>query len=323
MCMPTIPLFRIEVQKDTIANQMALFSPAMYCALSDCGSSGWIMLSWINGSQGHRTALYFDGNKQVFFDASTVLRRIFQDIDGNIPWDILKRRHMWLPPSHSPVLQVVDSDLTKRNLQSYFASVEASDPCYLAGCCTTVTILVVWLCLRHGCREPQIMVDALRCVMQHMRDQERGSFQQFLFKLRAWQQEMIRTDWSPNDALSWLRIRAAPGQTTCDYILSHDIPMTFCDSPCDDGWMWCRRHRPAGRDPRARVQEFARVSGWSTRNPTGFRGCSGGRASFVCPSVYRNSSRNCVTTRSCWLVTSSNAGRWMAGNARWTRWTFR
>jgi hypothetical protein len=257
--MPSMPLFVFDLRQDTLANWMTLFAPTIRCALNACNYSGWVFVEWILPEGGHSTAFYFDGNRQVFFDPSTVLY-MAADVDNHDPWDLLTQRHVWIPHSQNPVVQVVDNMSVGRghkqpwqeNVQSFFSSMEAMDPCDLEGCCTTVTILVVWLCLRYGCKDPQRMVNALRCVMMHMRTKEEGSVQDFLLKLRAWHQEMMRANWPHREFLSWLRIRARPGYVKCDYILPSPVSargrdglqLTFCDNECEDGWTWCREHGP-------------------------------------------------------------------------------
>ena len=52
------------------------------------------------------------------------------------------------------------------NLQIYFCnhvrSTETACGVNLNGSCTTMVVLVIWMCLRLGCRDPQKMVDAIR-----------------------------------------------------------------------------------------------------------------------------------------------------------------
>ena len=111
--------------------------------------------------------------------------------------------------------------ITKRICRTFFSTMEDTDDCQLNGCCTTVTILMVWLCLRFGCRDPQVMADALRCVLEHARHRAKqlrqrnpggeNQMMKFLFQLRAWQNQMVDTeDWTHDDFLKWLKIRVEP-----------------------------------------------------------------------------------------------------------------
>lgn len=99
------------------------------------------------------------------------------DATGETVASVFQRRHVWLPAgsgarlepragTRAPALsRVVDADVYGNwDLQSYFGALDATDPENLRGCCTTMTLLIVWLCLRFDCREPQLMVNALRCV---------------------------------------------------------------------------------------------------------------------------------------------------------------
>ena len=91
--------------------------------------------------------------------------------------------------------------------------------------------------------------------------------QLFLLKLRAWQQELVRTNWPHGEFLSWMRIRAAPGQVKCDYIKPSPVSATgpqglqliFCDKDCEDGWTWCREHGPGAGGTRDKIRDSSRI----------------------------------------------------------------
>ena len=213
-----MPLFIFDLNKDTISNWVTLCAPAVRCALEKCGTSGWIFVGWQKNDGGHYTAFFFKDEKQVGFDPSTVLRVRYNDTEGVNPWEYFKEHHMWLSPSEPRNMSMVDDIRRGVNLQCLFSTIEDTDTCALNGCCTTVSILMVWLCLRFGCQDPQTMADALRCVLKHARRRARqvpqGSpnpFMKFLLQLRAWQNRMAETeDWKHDDLLRWLKIRVEP-----------------------------------------------------------------------------------------------------------------
>ena len=221
-----MPIFQFQLNKNTIANWVALYAPAMRCALERCGSSGWIFVGCHANGKGHATAFFFKDGEQIGFDPSTGLRQ-FTDQEGVNAWSYFKENHMWLPAVKSPRVSMVDEMHAesgpdhKTNLQHLFSTMEDTDDCKLNGCCTTVTILMVWLCLRFGCRDPQVMADALRCVLEHARHRAKqlqqrnpggeNQMMKFLFQLRAWQNRMVDTeDWTHDDFLKWLKIRVEP-----------------------------------------------------------------------------------------------------------------
>jgi hypothetical protein len=217
-----MPLFRFQLNDNTVANLVALYAPAIRCALERCGTSGWIFVGWHTAEKAHATAFFFKDGEQVGFDPSTVLQT-YNDREGANVWSYLKENHMWLPASKSPRMSMVDERVAghKKSLQRLFSTMEDTDDCQLNGCCTTVTILMVWLCLRFGCRDPQVMADALRCVLEHARHRAKqlqqrnpggeNQMMKFLFQLRAWQNRMVDTeDWTHDDFLKWLKIRVEP-----------------------------------------------------------------------------------------------------------------
>ena len=192
-----------------------------------------------NGKTGaHATAMYFHGKRQVFFDPSHVMKKI-RDRTGVTVWDYMKSHHMWMAAEANPVLSIVDEDMEpNRNLQRTFGSLDYNnrdapdktfrrgneiDPKELRECCAPVVILVVFLCLRFGCRDPQWMVHAMRYGMESARTSIRQSidpsthhvFETFLYKFQAWHLALSDPYLSWKDEfLSLLGIRVEPGSSS-------------------------------------------------------------------------------------------------------------
>ena len=109
------------------------------------------------------------------------------------------------------------------NLQSYFCNpVKRQDACAdLDGCCSTMVLLVVWMCSRFGCRDPQFMVDTLRCVMRnkryraiHFANPRAGvsTITHFLLLLRAWHNGIVKVE--PDKIQEWLKLKQEPGSAS-------------------------------------------------------------------------------------------------------------
>ena len=150
----------------------------------------------------HSTALHFDKDaKQVFIDPSLFMQHVVDNTRINV-FEYLSENHVWLGKDSSQV-SVVDfvqrrSGIKgrKQDLQSLFSSPVKEDNVTeytaLNGCCTTVVVLVVWLCLRLGCNNPQMMVDAMRWVMYFVRNYDNETVLDFLLRLRTWQEQMAK-----------------------------------------------------------------------------------------------------------------------------------
>jgi hypothetical protein len=208
-----MPVFVFDLQQHTVRDWVRLYAPAIRCAVEDCGA-GWVFVYWMfvdRKTTNHATAFYFHGTQQYFLDPSTVTVRQC-DQEGTCIWTYFQENHVWLPPMDGPRLWNVDEVLVNEgrrlshNIQSFFRPTEKEDTCGLAGCCTTVVILVVSLCLRFGCINPQTMVDALRRVMEHAR--RTPSTMDVLFKLRRWQDQMASShNQTHEELLKWLKIK--------------------------------------------------------------------------------------------------------------------
>ena len=158
-------------------------------------------------------------------------------------------------------MEKVDSHLHEHvyPLQSYFSCpVEDMDECLdLDGCCSTMVILIVWMCLRFGCRDPQIMVDSLRCAMRNKRHELLGTsptlesaaeLGRYLLRLRAWHNGLV--DPQLPDIKHWLKLNVVSGTANCNYMLYDDANgFTLCDFLCEKGGPWCENHAlPIGTD---------------------------------------------------------------------------
>ena len=155
---------------------------------------------------------------------------------------------MWQPCALSNTLEtsVVEDHLGGLdNLQSYFAapwSKEMDDKfCHTQGCCTTVTILIVVMCLRFKCEDPQLMVNIIRCIMRHMRHSLKpGDLIRFLLQIRRWQNHLSDENLSDEDFEHWLGITCKPGTQLCNCVLWDRT--SLCQTPCAKGTVWCSEH---------------------------------------------------------------------------------
>ena len=163
---------------------------------------------------------------------------------------IIKAYHdtKWWPRDFSKTLKfsVVDEQLGGNdNLQSYFAapwSVRLDGAlCDTRNCCTTVTILIVVMCLRFQCKDPQRMVNIIRCIMRHLRNSlNKGDLIRFLLQIRRWQNHLAGEDLSDEAFQYWLGITCKPGTQLCHCVLQNGT--SLCPQTCERGTVWCSEH---------------------------------------------------------------------------------
>ena len=131
------------------------------------------------------------------------------------------------------------------DLQSYFAAPwDArldSKLCDTRGCCSTVTILIVVMCLHFRCKDPQQMVNIIRCIMRHLRNSlSSGELIRFLLQIRRWQNNLAEQELSEEASLYWLGITCKPGSQLCNCVLQDRT--SLCQTPCAAGTVWCSDH---------------------------------------------------------------------------------
>ena len=245
----TTSTFLFNLRTESIENLFKLYRTAIECATR---ATGWVIMStcchahrtacavptWYyyknnirttENEGGHATAVYFFRNRQTFFDPSSAMQAI--RVSATSPetvYDYMRNNHMWIPQDQNPILSIVDDRSNLCNIQSRFASPDPSDPQQLRGCCSTIVILVVYSCLRFGCRNPQWMVDALRCGMDgfhRVRDLSadpyaRHTFQAFLLRLQSWQSNIAdqSVPWGENGFLELLKLWSGPKRVACDHM---------------------------------------------------------------------------------------------------------
>ena len=245
---------------------LRLSDAAMVCSIHPC-RSGFVFVDWIFWDPGgvsnmkreaHATCMYFnlDTEQQYFIDPSSVC---FITPKNTLDRSLFIVHSFWRKQDISQTLpiSVVDVDIHD-NLQSYFAapwnknSNESTQMdqrfCNTEGCCTTVTILIVAMCLRFGCKDPQLMVNIIRCIMHHLRTTlTRGDFIRFLLQVRQWQNHMAVPDilhpeekLTPEQFRYWLGITSEPDKQRCNYMQNDG---SLCQRPCDGGTVWCSEHR--------------------------------------------------------------------------------
>ena len=138
-------------------------NPCPGCAIENCGS-GFVFVSWLSTLGGHSTAFYFDKEyKQVFIDPAgpAGMLRVVDENQINVV-QYLSENHFWLGKDEAVgKIAIVDFEIRKTRilnqtefLQSLFHAPMKEENVTqwtdLKGCCTTVILLVVWLCLRMG-----------------------------------------------------------------------------------------------------------------------------------------------------------------------------
>ena len=145
-------------------------------------------------------------------------------VDGDNALYVDSLQHFFCPPMH---------ELT-RCLQ-------------LEKCCSTMVILVVWMCLRFGCHHPQVMVDSIRCAMWCKRSGLLGGdalaaelFTKYLLQLRAWQNGFVDIN---RNMQWWLRLRQPAGTRPCNYMVYRsDTEFFLCPALCENALPWCSMH---------------------------------------------------------------------------------
>jgi hypothetical protein len=144
------------------------------------------------------------------------------------------------------------------SVQSYFRNplLKEDVRLQLDGSCTTIVVLVIWMCLRFGCRDPQTMVDAVRCAMYHRRtalvDVHRGygpvatELIAFLRRLRAWHNRFADRAMTAAQFRAWLGISKPAGSARC-HAMRYRPDGAYdglCPEPCHGGVAWCAAHTP-------------------------------------------------------------------------------
>ena len=255
------------IENDSVENWLRLYAAAIRCSIQPCGR-GFVFVTWVymdgNVRKIHATALYFDSLRktQVFIDPSGCLKRTNH---GNL-LQHFRESHVWVPKVEKPDVSTTRAgpvccwgsalSWTQKIQQYFHGPIEHQQEILdTNGCCTTMVLLVVWMCLRFGCRDPHQMVKSIRCAMG---DKRRGAFlpegtltnarkiTEFLLRLRAWQNGILKHDLNTEEIKHWLKIYADPGTVVCNYMLyNKQDPTEFiglCPKPCEGGFTWCAEH---------------------------------------------------------------------------------
>ena len=232
-----------------LGNWVRIYAAAMRCSLRDC-DDGFVFLSWSTDTPATRwgflrvterwhtqTVLYFDipARRQVFLDPSHWTSD--PTVDALRYFDT---HHVWEPPGEAS-LSVVDlnpaevSGFCPDHLQTAFTHADNVD--LSSHCTTTITFLVVLMCLRFGCKDPQAMADAIRHIVRgRVVERER-----FLLHLRELENGMVDVG-SVADARRWL----LPTGPYCHHIMSRplDTPVRVCTAERSEHGWWCPAHTP-------------------------------------------------------------------------------
>ena len=114
-----------------------------------------------------------------------------------------------------------------------------------------MSVLIVYLCIRFGCRDPQVMVNSIRCVMQVKRRELLSAnptassallLGEYLLRLRAWHNSFVTED---DDTIRTLmKLDVAEG-TPClymEYDTGDNAFIGLCSRGSEDGLPWCAEH---------------------------------------------------------------------------------
>ena len=100
-----------------------------------------------------------------------------------------------------------------------------------------MVVLVIWMSLRFGCRDPQLMVDCIRCAMRNKRVSTMAHYpnefapliskwttvlQDFLLRLRARQDVLANTEMDLEGFKRWMKLYHTPGSKSCGYMMYDD-----------------------------------------------------------------------------------------------------
>ena len=260
---------------------MKLAPCAIRCTLMPC-VRGFVFVGLIGLNWAHAVLFYFDGDEQYFFDPSGLLESQKCTNGQTIP-EYFKTHHVWIPHPPSHLLHLVDADdmclsVTCLNnptptrkktklekpeapvampwLQMTFGPLSGvQDPLDLRGCCVTMTLLVVLFSLRYGCRNPNFMVKALRCAALDLQTMNPSLYEEFLQRLRGWQNKGTDFNTKPDDFQTLLLMNQCHNGR-CNYMVYQpNGSWTLCPNPCSENSAWCanpthgpKEKRLPGRD---------------------------------------------------------------------------
>ena len=222
----------------------------------------------VQGRDSHAVMLYLEGSgrgaRQVFYDPSLITRT---HKGYRHYWDFFKTTHVFCPPDRHPVLEVIDSGAMPHS-ETLQGLIEPRGEGALSGRCTTVTLLVICCCLRFHCRDVQLLVDAMRCVLRSVANADRRS--KFLEGLCTWQCEMkvaaSLAHEDPDHVLRAMRLLhdreflSAEMMPSCGVFLDNGTRCTEARERrhvmCGEHWRQIVRPTATAAVPRARVWEL-------------------------------------------------------------------
>ena len=228
-----VPAFCVDGNDQSLEYWLTLYEAPIRCALRPC-MRGFVFVRLSDGpGPVHEMALYYDspGAEGVLFTPS--------GYTGSVGPSVVVDR-IDLPPSD--------------RLCGYFSHPEGEErdlagP-HLHNCDAMVVCLLVVLSLRFGCRDPQLMADTVRCVMQHVRCRRPpADVLDFLLRLRQWHASLTNLSVTPMGLREWLKIAVDGGH--CQYMQYEEdggFSGNLCDLPVTDGLTWCKRHAPRSSD---------------------------------------------------------------------------
>ena len=255
-------VFNFDTAQHPAQHWLRLYAAPMRCAVEQ-SRDGYLFIhlqdyDYTAGKYwGHCCAFYYDNDRkhQVFIDPSTAST---DTSDGDM-MRLFTQQHLWDTTGTASVT-TVDLDISAgsvtENIQNYFVSPKEGkpdeEPCDLSGCCATVMILIVLVCLRFRSRDPQVIVDAMRCVMRHKRKvSSDDQLFDFLLRLRGWHEIINNVRLSKAQFQRLLHITRPDDDTTsvCNAVVyGADGRVGVCKRIHHGNFAWCSDHTPTGLD---------------------------------------------------------------------------
>ena len=245
-----MPVVDFDLKKHPVNHWLTRYEAVMRCSVQPC-NRGFVFLSWYGKDEndevwGHGTALYFDGDRrvQVFVDPSGCCA----DLPEGDMLDLLEQTPVY---DDNIVCTSVDLDISNVNedVQRYFSNPLSHEEdlkmgC-LNGCCSTMVLLIVIVSLRFGSRDPQVVVDAIRCAMRDIRGRwTNAELVTFLRRLRHWHNSIVNKFMPHEVFLNWIKVDVPPGSRRCNHMeyTNGRFNGKLCRALCVGHRTWCERH---------------------------------------------------------------------------------
>ena len=244
-----MPVVDFDLKKHSVKHWLIRYEAVMRCYVQPC-TRGFVFLAWYgiddnNETWGHGTALYLDGDRhiQVFVDPSCWCADLRE---GNM-LELFEQTPLYDDASCTST----DMNILKfpEDIQHYFKSPESREEDArtgnLNGCCSTMVLLIVLVSLRFGSRDPQWVVDAIRCAMRDIRGRwSDPELLAFLRQLRRWHNSVGHPGMPHATFLKWIKVAVQSGSRFCYHMIYANGRFSgkLCPALCVDGSTWCAQH---------------------------------------------------------------------------------